>query len=305
MTGGAGFIGSNLVDVLVGQDDDVAVVDTLVTGREANLREAISRGVRLHQVDIRDAAGLAEVVRGERPDRIFHLAAQIDVRRSVEDPAHDARVNFEGTVNLLEAARLAGVPRLVYTSTGGGAYGDAEQIPTPEQAPIRPLAPYGQSKFAAEGACELYGRLHGLRTTVLRYSNVYGPRQDPLGEGGVIAIFCGKAATRGVPVVFGDGHQTRDFVYVGDVVAANLRAAGSDVDGVFNVGTGQETTVLDLLAVLREMAPDAPLEPEFAPARPGEVARSCLDVSHVRERLGWVAETSLDDGLRRTLAAVA
>lgn len=308
VTGGAGFIGSNLVDALVARGDEVTVVDTLVTGRAGNLDGALARGARLHEVDVRDAAALAEVVAAARPETIFHLAAQIDVRRSVEDPAHDARVNVEGTLNLLEAARLAGVRRLVYSSTGGGLYGDAGVIPTAEDAPVRPLAPYGQSKYAAEGACELYGRLHGLDSVVLRYANVYGPRQDPLGEGGVIAIFCGKAASGGTPVIYGDGTQTRDFVFVGDVVDANLRAAsapvGSQAGGPFNVGTGEETTVLELLDALRELAPGQALEPRFEPGRPGEVARSCLEVSRAREGLGWAPATSLSDGLRRTLEAV-
>jgi UDP-glucose 4-epimerase len=225
------------------------------------------------------------------------------VRRSVEDPAHDARVNFEGTLNLLEAARLAGARRVVYTSTGGGLYGDTDILPTPEDALAQPLAPYGHSKFAAEGACALYTRLHGLSTVTLRYSNVYGPRQDPLGEAGVVAIFCGKAIHGGRPLIFGDGHQTRDYIYVGDVVAANLLVAERDTEGAFNIGTGQETSVLELLAVLRELAPEQPLEPEFAPARAGEVSRSCLAVDLARSELGWAAETPLLEGLRVTLDA--
>ena len=185
---------------------------------------------------------MAELVAAAAPDVIFHLAAQIDVRRAVADPAFDAAVNVGGTINVLEAARRAGVPRVVFSSTGGAIYGDADTIPTAEDHAPAPMAPYGQSKHAAEGYCGLYGRLHGLSVVSLRYANVYGPRQDPHGEGGVVAIFCGKLVEGGTPVAFGDGLQTRDYVYVGDVVSANLAAAGSTWAGACNIGTGTETT---------------------------------------------------------------
>jgi UDP-glucose 4-epimerase len=303
VTGGGGFIGSNVVDGLLLQEHSVAVLDNFATGRRVNLEGALERGVALYEVDLVDAGAVHEVMAVERPEVVFHLAAQIDVRRSVEDPAFDARVNLEGTLNLLEAARRAEVRRLVYTSTGGALYGEADEVPTSEDAPIRPLAPYGHSKFAGEGAALLYQRLHGLSVISLRYANVYGPRQDPLGEAGVIAIFCGKALYGGRPTVYGDGRQTRDFLYVGDVVEANLAAADSDVVGAFNVGTGTETTVLDLLEALRRLVPEAELEPEFAPERSGEVRRSCLAADRVREALGWQARTPLSEGLRVTLAA--
>src|SRR5215216_728319 len=205
VTGGAGFIGSNLVDALLARRDEVAVIDDLSTGR----RENLAPGARLHEADIRDGATIGALVAELEPEVVFHLAAQIDVRRSVADPAFDARVNVEGTVNLLEAARAAGVRRFVNSSTGGAIYGDAAVVPTPETEPAGALSPYGQSKHAVEGYCALYRRLHGLSAVSLRYSNVYGPRQDPHGEGGVIAIFCGRLAEGRRPTVFGDGTQTR------------------------------------------------------------------------------------------------
>ncbi|HEX8101214.1 MAG TPA: NAD-dependent epimerase/dehydratase family protein [Solirubrobacteraceae bacterium] len=303
VTGGAGFIGSNVVDALLGAGHRVGILDDLSTGREANLEAAQAGGARLHVGSIADPAAVEAAFAAERPEAVLHLAAQIDVRRSVEDPAFDTRVNVEGTAVLLEAARRAGVRRFVFSSTGGAIYGDADTVPTPEDAPIRPLSPYGQSKFAAEGLCRLYERLHGLSTVALRYANVYGPRQDPLGEAGVVAIFCGKALHGGRPVVFGDGRQTRDFVYVGDVVAANLAALASDATGAYNVGTGHEATVLDLIDALRALRPDAALEPEFRPARLGEIERSCLDARAAGDALSWRAAVALQEGLGRTLDA--
>ena len=305
VTGGAGFIGSNLVDGLLDAGHAVAVLDDLSTGREGNLDAARSRGARVHVGSIADPDAVAAVMEAERPEAVFHLAAQIDVRRSVADPAFDVRVNVEGTAVMLEAARRAGVRRFVFSSTGGAIYGEADTIPTPEDAPIRPLAAYGQDKFAAEGLCHLYRRLHGLSTVCLRYSNVYGPRQDPLGEGGVIAIFCGKAVLGGEPVIFGDGRQTRDFMYVGDVVSANLSALQNDAEGSINVATGVEVSVLELLDVLGRLRPEATLEPRHEPARLGEIERSCLDPGLAAEQLGWHAQTGLEAGLRRTLDAVS
>src|ERR671917_2236367 len=250
VTGGAGFIGSNLVDALAERGDDVTVVDDLSTGRADNLEAARDRGVQLAELDIRDAEAVVEMVERVAPEAIFHLAAQIDVRRSVADPAHDSRVNVEGTINVLRAAQSAGVARVVNTSTGGAIYGEGQILPAPEDHPVAPEAPYGLSKFCAEQYCELFRRLHGLSTVSLRYGNVYGPRQDPLGEAGVVAIFCGKVLAGGTPTIFGDGKQTRDYVFVGDVVDVNLRAADSDVTGAFNVGRGVATSVLDIVEAL-------------------------------------------------------
>ena len=304
VTGGAGFIGSNLVDALVERGDDVEVLDDLSTGRPDNLEGALARGAVLHEADIRDGERLAALVEAAAPDVIFHLAAQIDVRRAVADPAFDAQVNVGGTINVLEAARRAGVRRVVNSSTGGAIYGDAGTIPTPEDHLAAPMAPYGQSKLAAEGYLGLYARLYGLSAASLRYANVYGPRQDPHGEGGVVAIFCGKLAEGGTPVAFGDGRQTRDFVYVGDVVSANLAAAGSDWAGACNVGTGTETSVIELAAALRALGNGRPFELSHAPARTGEIERSAVDPALAREVLGWRAQVALAEGLERTLARV-
>jgi len=306
VTGGAGFIGSNLVDALLDQGAEVDVVDTLVTGRRSNLEAgALDRGARLHEVDITDAAALTALVGDVAPDVIWHLAAQIDVRKSIDDPAFDASVNVVGTINVLEAARLAGVGRVVNTSTGGAIYGDADTIPSDETTPPLPMAAYGQSKFCAERYLGWYGRLYGQSNLTLRLGNVFGPRQDPMGEAGVIAIFCGKLRDGTRPTIYGDGTQTRDYVYVGDVVRAQLAAGQSGVTGEINVGTGRETTVLDIIAALKELEPAlaAAFDPEFAPARLGEIERSCLDVSRAREELAFEAQTNLLDGLRATLAA--
>jgi UDP-glucose 4-epimerase len=302
VTGGAGFIGSHVVDGLIARGDRVTIIDNLSSGREANLSEALPRGADLHVADVTDADAVCEIFAGTKPEVIFHLAAQIDVRKSVERPDVDASANVLGTIRVLEAARAAGARRLVNTSTGGGLYGDADVLPTPEDHPIRPLAPYGQSKHAAEGYCELYTRLHRLSTVSLRYGNVYGPRQDAHGEAGVVAIFCGRAADGTRPTVFGDGRQTRDWVEVGDVVRANMLAADADITGPVNIGSGRETSVLALLDALGEVSDRGPLEePEFAPERPGEVRRSCLDVDRARRELGWQHEVQLREGLRRIL----
>ncbi len=304
VTGGAGFIGSNLVDALLDRGHEVVAVDDLSTGRRANLAGAIARGAILEEADVRDADHVGRVFDSTRPDWVFHLAAQIDVRRSVSDPRADADVNVDGTINVLESARHAGVSKVVYSSTGGALYGDADAVPSPEDAPVRPLSPYGQSKFAAEGYCELYRRLYGVPTVTLRYANVYGPRQDPLGEGGVVAIFCGKLRAGEQPTVFGDGTQTRDYTHVFDVVAANIAAAESDVGGAYNVGRGQETTVLELIEACRALAPDGRFEPAFAPARAGEVHRSALDPARAREALGWEPRIAVWEGLRQTLESI-
>lgn len=299
VTGGAGFIGSNLVDALVERGDRVTVIDNLSTGSRENLALALDNGAALHAADVRDAAGVAAVFATARPQVVFHLAAQIDVRYSVEQPVGDAEVNMLGTISVLKAAHASGVRRVVNSSTGGGLYGEADLIPTPENHPIRPLAPYGQSKYAAEGYCELYTRMHGLRTVSLRYGNVYGPRQDVDGEAGVAAIFCGHLVSGTRPTVFGDGRQTRDWVEVSDVVRANLAAAGAEVTGPLNIASGRDISVLELMERLNGVSERGQLaDPEFAPERPGEVRRSCLDVARARRELGWQAEVGLTEGLR-------
>jgi UDP-glucose 4-epimerase len=293
VTGGAGFIGSHLVGALRARGDAVAVLDDLSAGRA----DRVPDGVPLHRVDVADAGAVAAATAAERPDVVFHLAAQVDVRRSVADPAFDAGVNVGGTVAVLEAARAAGARRVVLASTGGALYGDGIALPTPGDVPLAPFSPYGASKAAAELYCGLYTRLHGLSTLALRFGNVYGPGQDPHGEAGVIAIFAGAVAEDRPVTVFGDGTQTRDYVYVGDVVAGFLAAANSDAAGALNIGTGVETSVLELVAALGA-------EARHAPARAGEVARSCLDVSRAAEELGWHPRVPLSDGLQQTVAAV-
>ena len=237
---------------------------------------------------MRDSGAISEIFDAARPEVVFHLAAQIDVRHSVEHPADDATANVLGTIAVLEAARTVGARRVVNTSTGGGLYGDADVCRRPRTTRSGRWRPYGQGKYAAEGYCELYTRLHGLSTVSLRYGNVYGPRQDVHGEAGVVAIFCGALIEGRRPTVFGDGRQTRDWVDVSDVVRANLMAADSDLTGPVNIGHGRETSVLDLIRALNEVSDRGPLaEPTFAPERPGEVRRSCLDVSRARRELGW------------------
>ncbi len=305
VTGGAGFIGSNLVDALLARGDRVVVIDNLSTGKPENLTAALSAGAELRELDVRDADAVMALFAEVRPQLVFHLAAQIDVRLSVDDPAADAEVNVIGAINVLTAAHASGARRVVNTSTGGGLYGDAELLPTPEDHPIRALAPYGTSKQAAEGYFELYARLYGLSTISLRYGNVYGPRQDIHGEAGVVAIFCGCLLEGHTPQIFGDGRQTRDWVDVADVVRANLLAAGSELTGPVNIGHGQETSVLALVDALGEVGAGRGLrlpDPEFLPERPGEVSRSCLDVTRAHEQLRWSAEVSLRDGLDRILA---
>src|SRR3989440_3583331 len=278
VTGGAGFIGSHLVDALIARGDRVTVVDDLSRGKRENLEQAIERGAELRVGDVRDVELVAELFATSRPEVVFHLAAQVDVRYSVEHPPDDASANVLGTIAVLEGARAVGTRRVVNSSTGGGLYGEADVLPTPEEYPIKPLAPYGQGKYAAEGYCAVYARLHGLSTVSLRYGNVYGPRQDAHGEAGVVAMFCGAVVEGRPPMVFGDGRQTRDWVVAGDVVSANLLAAENDVSGPVNVGHGQETSVLALLEALADVADQPPLPPRFDQERAGEVRRSCLDI---------------------------
>jgi UDP-glucose 4-epimerase len=303
VTGGAGFIGSNLVDALVERGDEVTVIDDISTGKRHNLDQAQARGARLSELDIRDDEAVNAAMEQARPEVVFHLAAQIDVRRSVADPANDSRINVEGTVNVLRAAQAHGTRRFVNTSTGGAIYGEGQIIPAPEDHPVAPEAPYGLSKFCAEQYCELFTRLHGLSTVSLRYGNVYGPRQDPLGEAGVIAIFCGKLLESEKPTIFGDGEQTRDYIYVSDVVDANLKAAATRTTGAVNIGTGVETNVLQIVEALARHAIGA-FEAEHVPERPGEVRRIALDTSRAKQELGWEAETDLHTGLERTLASL-
>ncbi|HWT92000.1 MAG TPA: NAD-dependent epimerase/dehydratase family protein [Solirubrobacteraceae bacterium] len=304
VTGGAGFIGSNLVDALLDRGDEVVVLDDLSSGKRENLAAALERGATLEVGDIRDAEQVESIIAAAKPETVFHLAAQIDVRVSVAQPGFDARTNVEGTVNVLEAARKAGAKRIVFSSTGGAIYGDTDQIPTPETVPCLPMSAYGQSKFCAENYLGLFSRLYGLRGIALRFGNVYGPRQDPHGEAGVVAIFAGLYHGGGRPKVFGDGKQTRDYIYVGDLVEAIVTAGDSEYEGAINLGTSEETTVLDLIDAFRAAGDGSnDFEPEFAEARLGELERSSLAVGKAEEVLGWRAATSVREGVAQTLAA--
>jgi len=289
VTGGAGFIGSHVVDALVARGDEVAVVDSLVHGTAEN----VSSGAVLHVRDIRDP--LDDLFDEVRPEAVFHLAAQADVRVSVEQPVDDAAVNVLGTVRILEAARGHGA-QVVFASTGGAIYGECEE-PAREDSPTEPLSPYGTAKLAAEEYLRSYNRLHGTRHIALRYGNVYGPRQDPHGEAGVVAIFLGALARGEQATIFGAGTQTRDYVYV-DVVARATSTLGQD-HGVFNVGTGRETSVVELYALCARVA-ESQETAEHAPARMGELQRSFLDPELAARDLGFTAMVELEDGLRAT-----
>jgi len=295
VTGGAGFIGSHVVEALLARGDEVTVVDDLSNGK----RENVPEGVPLVERDLRE--GLGEVFADARPEVCFHLGAQVDVRVSVDRPTHDASVNVLGTIEVLEAAR-AHETQVVFSSTGGAIYGECDG-PVTEEAERRPLAPYGVSKLAGEEYLAAYNRLYGTRHVSLRYGNVYGPRQDPHGEAGVVAIFLGSLAEGRAPRIFGDGLQTRDYVYAGDVARATLAAAGQD-GGVFNVGTGSETSVVELYDACRRVAGSS-LDAEQAPARLGELQRSVLDVSRAERELGWRPEVPLEEGLRLTWESIS
>jgi UDP-glucose 4-epimerase len=289
VTGGAGFIGSNLVDALLARGDEVHALDNLSKGS----RENVPAAAQLHVADIREPDEVFDAV---RPEVVVHLAAQADVRVSVENPALDADVNVLGTVRILEAARRHGA-KIVFASSGGAAYGECDG-PAAESAPLRPLAPYGTSKLCGEEYLATWNRLYEASHVALRLGNVYGPRQMPHGEAGVVAIFMGLLRDGGTPTIFGDGSQTRDYVYVGDVANAMLLALERD-GGVFNVGTGVETSVVGLFDAIRT-ASGIDREAAFAPARLGELQRSVLDPTLAGRELGWRPERSLADGLAAT-----
>ena len=291
VTGGAGFIGSHLVEALLGRGDEVHVIDNLATGRRENVPDAAA----FHERDIREP--LDDVFADARPEVVFHLAAQADVGTSVERPEFDAEVNVLGTLRVLEAARAAGAP-VVFSSTGGAIYGECTR-PAREDDPREPLSPYGTSKLAGEEYLAAWNRLHRTRNVALRFGNVYGPRQLAKLEGGVVAIFMDRLRDGEPVTIFGDGEQTRDFVYVGDVVAAVLAAVGHDSGGVFNVGTGVETSVNRLYAVCRETAGGS-ADARRAPARPGDLRHSVLDPEKSARDLCWRARETLESGLRRT-----
>lgn len=295
VTGGAGFIGSTLVDALLAAGHQVTVVDDLSRGR----RDQVDTAAHLLQLDIADPA-LASAVTETRPEVVFHQAAQIDVRHSVEDPLLDARVNVLGTINLLQACAGGGVRRVVFASSGGAVYGDTAVLPTREEHPCSPASPYGAAKLAGETYGGVFSAVHGIEFTALRYANVYGPRQDPHGEAGVVAIFAERLLASKPCLIHGDGEQTRDYVHVDDVVTANLRAALSPQTGMFNIGTSRETSVNQIHRTLAAAA-GIDLPADYGPAKPGEQRRSCVDISRAKRALGWQPAIHLDEGLAATL----
>ena len=295
VTGGAGFIGSHLVDRLIQEGHEVVVVDNLSTGKRRNL----NRAARFFKLDIQ-SSGLERVLRNERPHMVMHLAAQMDVRKSVEDPMFDAQVNVLGTLNVLQQSIKHGVRKVVFSSSGGAIYGEQEIYPAPESHVTRPLSPYGVSKLCGEQYLSYYQRVNGLQIVSLRYANVYGPRQDPEGEAGVVAIFIQKLLNNEQAIVNGNGRQTRDFVYVEDVVEANLAAMGQDIQGTYNVGTGEETSVNDLLGILVRHT-NSTCKEVHGPAKGGEQARSVIDSGKLRQELSWESRTELSEGLKRTV----
>lgn len=298
VTGGAGFIGSNVVDAYVEAGHQVLVVDDLSTGKRDNVNPAAA----LHEVDIASPA-FVELIRTERPDVINHHAAQTSVRHSVGNPLDDCRRNILGSLNVIEAAREAGVGKLIYISSGGAIYGEPTTLPCPEEHPIVPDSPYGASKHAPEHYLDIYGRLHGLPYTVLRYGNVYGPRQDPFGEAGVIAIFTAQMLAGQPTTINGSGDQERDFVYVGDVVRANLRALETGDGEAFNIGSGEGTTINQIFTLLKE-ATGYEHDVIHGPAKAGETFRIYLNITKAERGLGWRPEVSLRDGLMQTVESL-
>jgi UDP-glucose 4-epimerase len=296
VTGGAGFIGSHTVDALVATGQhQVSIIDNLTAGK----RHQVNSAAKFHEIDLRDGDAVRRAVEAETPEIIVHLAAQMDVRRSVADPAFDAQVNVVGFLNLIESARQHGLRRVIFSSTGGAIYGEQEKFPAPEDHPLHPVSPYGVAKMATEAYLYFYKVQYGIDYTALRYGNVYGPRQDPHGEAGVVAIFCGRMLEGKPCTIYGDGKQTRDYVFVGDVVRANLAAASTNVSGAINVGTGIETNVNDLYHTLGTVA-DVTKSPEYGPARPGEQSRSVISPARASQLLNWRPQVDLANGLDQT-----
>ncbi len=295
VTGGAGFIGSHVVDALVAFGHGVAVMDNLSTGK----RENVHRKASFYNIDIQSPA-IERVFEKERPQFVFHYAAQVSVRKSLEDPAYDAKVNILGSLNVLEHCRKYKVKKIIFASSGGTIYGNAAVIPTPESAPSRPLSPYGIAKLTVEHYLEHYERVSRLPFVSLRFANVYGPRQDSRGEAGVIAIFSGALLSGRQPIIFGTGRQTRDFVFVEDAVWASLLALETEKTGVFNVGTRKETSVNEIFARLKAFT-NSPAKKQHGPLKSGEASRSCLSFEKIQRELGWTPRWEIPQGLQKTV----
>jgi len=295
VTGGAGFIGSHVVDRYIEEGHDVIVVDDLSTG----FRENVNERARFHELDIRDER-VMELIRDERPDVINHHAAQMDVRKAVEDPFYDADVNIHGTLNLLEACKECSVDKVIYISTGGAVFGEVTKIPVPEDEAINPLSPYGITKHTVEHYLFAYRANFGLNYTVLRYPNVYGPRQNPHGEAGVVAIFTLQMSSGIQPTIYGDGTKTRDYVYISDVVEANRLALRNGDGEIYNLGWGKEVSDFQIFDGVRKGL-DLAVEPRYDAVRSGEIGRICLDGSKIKRALGWEPKVSLQEGIRRTI----
>lgn len=295
VTGGAGFIGSHICDALIERGIEVAVIDNLSSGKKQNL----APDAAFYEADVRDES-VRDIFAKEKPNYLFHLAAQMDVQKSVADPMYDASVNIGGTANLLEAGRASGLEKTIYAATGGAMYGEPKVLPADENTPIGPLCPYGISKGAAEQYLELYRKLYGMNYTSLRFPNVYGPRQDPHGEAGVVAIFSQLMLSGKQPKIFGDGTMTRDYLYVGDVVEANMLALEKGGGMAMNLGRGEEVTVQQIFDGVRD-AVGCDIEPNYVPERLGEVAHISLDASLAKKTLGWEPKIELLDGLARAV----
>lgn len=298
ITGGAGFIASHIVDAYINLGHQVVIVDNLSTGK----KEFLNNRAKFYQVDILHKDKILKVIKKEKPQVINHHAAQISVRDSVVDPINDAKINIVGLLNLLEAGRLNSTKKIIFASSGGVVYGEAKIIPTPETyLPLLPMSPYGITKLAGEYYLNYYYQTYGINYLALRYSNVYGPRQNPHGEAGVVAIFSKKMLNKEQPIINGDGRQTRDYVFVKDVVEANIKALQSTVCGSFNIGTGIETDVLEIFTEIKKII-GIDIKEIHGPAKKGEQQRSCLDVSFVRDKLKWQVKTNMAEGLQHTVA---
>jgi len=295
VTGGAGFIGSNVVDAYIKKGYEVVVVDDLSSGKKENL----NKKAKFYELDICDKA-LEDVFEEKKFDIVNHHAAQVDVRKSIADPAFDARVNIEGSLNVLENCRKHRVKKIIFASSGGVIYGECGVVPPNEDSPVSPLSPYGINKYAVERYLSTYEKIHGLKYTALRYGNVYGPRQDPFGEAGVVAIFSGKMLNNEEVNIFGDGKQVRDYIYVGDVVKVNMLCLENGDNEIFNIGTGKSTSVNSIFSEMKKLIGYS-RDAAYRPPRAGELIKSSLDVRKAEERLGWKAEVGLREGLKRTI----